>query len=135
MISRWMLDTNIPIMMMRRPSAQLVARFAVLEPSYACISAVVYGELFHGVAKSNDPANTLAAVESLLVDIPVLPLPVAAAGYYGHLQAFLERRGEMIGSNDLWIASHALAEDLTLVSCNENEFRRIPGLKFENWTK
>jgi tRNA(fMet)-specific endonuclease VapC len=39
------------------------------------------------------------------------------------------------GSNDLWIAAHALADDLTLVTNNERELRRVPGLRIENWIR
>jgi predicted nucleic acid-binding protein len=52
---------------------------------------------------------------------------------YGFIRAELEGRGEMVGSNDLWIAAHALASGLTLVTNNEREFRRVRGLKIQNW--
>lgn len=52
---------------------------------------------------------------------------------FGAIRAELERRGETIGNNDLWIAAHAQAAGLTLVTNNEREFRRVPGLKVENW--
>ena len=64
--------------------------------------------------------------------IPALPLPEGAAASYGKIRAALESKGEMIGNNDLWIAAHALAADLILVT-NENEFRRVRGLKIQNW--
>lgn len=131
---RWMLDTNVVVSAMRHPEREVGARVSALQPHSACISAVVYGELLHGAAKSDHPAKTNAAVESILLDVPVLPLSIEAARYYGHLRAHLERRGEMISSNDLWIAAHALSEGLTLVTNNEREFRRIPELRIENWT-
>ena len=65
--------------------------------------------------------------------IPVQPLPPAAGAAYGSIRATLERRGETIGNNDLWIAAHALTAGLTLVTNNEREFRRVPGLSVENW--
>jgi tRNA(fMet)-specific endonuclease VapC len=45
----------------------------------------------------------------------------------------LERKGQMIGNNDLWIAAHAKAAGLKLVTNNEREFRRVRGLKVQNW--
>jgi tRNA(fMet)-specific endonuclease VapC len=39
----------------------------------------------------------------------------------------------MIGNNDLWIAAHASAAGLILVTNNEREFRRIQGLEIQNW--
>ncbi len=65
--------------------------------------------------------------------VPVLPLPVDAAVYYGQLRAELNQRSTSVGMNDLWIASHALALNIILVSNNIREFSRIPGLKYENW--
>jgi tRNA(fMet)-specific endonuclease VapC len=59
--------------------------------------------------------------------------PEAAAHIYGKLRSELEARGEMIGDNDLWIAAHAITAQLVLVSNDQNEFRRVPGLKLQNW--
>jgi tRNA(fMet)-specific endonuclease VapC len=66
--------------------------------------------------------------------LPALTLPVTAAETYGTIRAELEAKGEMIGNNDLWIAAHALADSLILVTNNEKEFRRVRGLKIQNWT-
>ena len=66
--------------------------------------------------------------------LPALPLPEGAAGSYGKIRAELESTGEMIGNNDLWIATHALTADLILITNNESEFRRVRGLKMQNWT-
>jgi tRNA(fMet)-specific endonuclease VapC len=64
----------------------------------------------------------------------VVPLPGEAAKAYGEIRAALEARGEIIGGNDLWIAAHAKSAGLTIVTNNEREFKRIPGLKLQNWT-
>ena len=65
--------------------------------------------------------------------LPVLALPETAAESYGTIRAELESKGEMIGNNDLWIAAHAKAAGLVLVTNNEREFRRVRGLKVQNW--
>jgi tRNA(fMet)-specific endonuclease VapC len=65
----------------------------------------------------------------------VVSLPGEAAAAYGEIRAALEARGEMIGGNDLWIAAHAKSAGLTLVTNNEREFKRVPGLKLQNWTR
>jgi tRNA(fMet)-specific endonuclease VapC len=67
--------------------------------------------------------------------LPVFALPENAAEVYGRIRAELESRGEMIGNNDLWIAAHAVTAHLTLVTNDENEFRRVRGLKVQNWTR
>ena len=53
--------------------------------------------------------------------------------HYGDIRATLERAGTPIGNNDLWIAAHARALDVTLISNNTSEFERVPGLRLENW--
>ena len=68
-----------------------------------------------------------------LVNLLPLSLPETAGETYGMIRAQLESKGEMIGNNDLWIAAHALAARLTLVTNNEREFRRVRGLKIQNW--
>ena len=66
--------------------------------------------------------------------IPVEPLPNEAGLIYGRIRADLSRRGELIGGADLWIAAHALAAGLTLVTGNGREVARIDGLTVEDWT-
>jgi tRNA(fMet)-specific endonuclease VapC len=65
--------------------------------------------------------------------LPCLTLPEAAVESYGSIRAELESRREVISNNDLWIAAHALASGLTLVTNNEKELRRVRGLKVQNW--
>ena len=72
-------------------------------------------------------------LEELAALMPVLPLPEQAALTYGAIRAALEARGEIIGNNDLWIAAHAKFAALTLVTNNDREFRRVKGLKVQNW--
>ena len=73
---------------------------------------------------------------SALTDLlPILPLVKGAAHAYSQIRAELESKGEMIGNNDLWIAAHALAAGLTLVTNNTREFRRVRGLKVQNWAE
>ena len=62
-----------------------------------------------------------------------MELPSRAGQFYGAIRAALEANGETIGNNDLWIAAHAKAAELILVTNNEREFRRVQGLKIENW--
>jgi tRNA(fMet)-specific endonuclease VapC len=78
-------------------------------------------------------AAALELLRELAQVLPVLELPETAAEAYGTIRAELERKGQMIGNNDLWIAAHAKAAGLTLVTNNEREFRRVHGLKVQNW--
>jgi len=97
------------------------------------MSVVRCGELMFGIEKRPLPSQGFATLGEISALIPVLPLPASAAPIYGTIRATLETRGQTIGPNDLWIAAHAKALDLTLVTNNEREFQRIDGLKIENW--
>ena len=80
-------------------------------------------------------AEVSAYLVALIEMIQVLPLPLDAAAEYAALRAALQRTGKSIGENDTWIAAHALAANLTLVTNNEREFRRVPKLRVENWSR
>ena len=69
----------------------------------------------------------------MLEVLDVLPLEKPVDEYYGTIRALLNQKGQPIGGNDLFIAAHALALDLTLVSANVREFSRVPNLRVENW--
>ena len=133
--TRYLLDTDIFIHIRRGSSREAVRRFERLQVDDAAMSIISYGELIYGAEKSRSRDQALDALRDLVTQIRVLPLPKAAGELYGAMRAELERRGEMIGGNDLWIAAHARAEGLTLVTNNEREFKRITGLKIENWTR
>lgn len=77
--------------------------------------------------------HALERLRELTEYLPALPLPTSAGETYGEIRTRLESRGQMIGNNDLWIAAHAVAADLTLVTNNERGFRRVHGLKIKNW--
>src|SRR5438552_12662634 len=83
--------------------------------------------------KSPQRAAALELLRELGQALPVMGLPETAAETYGTMRAELERKGQMIGNTDLWIAAHAKAAGLTLVTNKEREFRHVPGLKMQNW--
>jgi tRNA(fMet)-specific endonuclease VapC len=129
---RYLLDSDICIYLMKRKSPRLLARMDRMAPTCA-ISFIVYGELRFGEASSKHRVAASAHLAALLEAIQVLPLPLDAASRYGEIRADLQRRGTPIGANDTWIAAHALAANLTLVTNNEREFKRVAGLRVENW--
>jgi tRNA(fMet)-specific endonuclease VapC len=133
MAPRYMLDTNICIYIIRRKPIEVQKRFERLKAGEAVLSAITFGELQYGAAKSTQRDFVLASLEELTAFLPVLALSVDASRQYGILRAALEAKGKPIGNNDLWIAAHAKAEGLSLVTNNEREFKRVPGLKLENW--
>lgn len=130
---RFLLDTNICIYIRRQRPPEVLARFRSLHPGEAAISVITYGELLYGAEKSVERPRALGLLQRLVAMLPVLPLPQHAGETYGAVRADLERRGEVIGNNDLWIAAHALADDLILATNNRREFARIHGLQLANW--
>ena len=135
MDARYLLDTNICIHIRRHRPPAVLARFQRLKPGEAAISVITYGELVYGAEKSQYRTQALRQLQELAGAIPVMTLPQEAGVTYGAIRAALEINGEIIGNNDLWIAAHAKAAGLTLVTDNEREFRRVVGLKIQNWVR
>jgi tRNA(fMet)-specific endonuclease VapC len=130
---RYLLDTNICIYIRQKRPEEVLRRFRKLRPGEAALSVITYGELLYGAAKSAQRVLALERLRELVTLLPALSLPETAAEAYGAIRAKLETKGEMIGNNDLWIAAHAMVAGLTLVTNNESEFRRVRGLKIQNW--
>ncbi|WP_439617232.1 type II toxin-antitoxin system VapC family toxin [Shinella sp.] len=131
-MSGYMLDTNIISDIIRNPFGPAARRIEEVGPRDICTSIVVAAELRYGCAKKGS-ARLLEKVEGVLGTIPVLPLDVPVDAEYGVIRAELEMAGQIIGLNDLLIAAHAQALNLTLVTDNTREFGRIRGLDVENW--
>ncbi len=133
MAASFLLDTNICIYIRQKRPPEVLARFEKLKFGDAALSVITYGELFYGAGKSRQRQTAMDRLDDLLSFLPVLELPSTAAREYGEIRARLEARGETIGGNDLWIAAHAKALGLVLVTDNERELKRVPGLKVQNW--
>jgi tRNA(fMet)-specific endonuclease VapC len=127
-----MLDTNIVSDLIRNPQGRAAKRIAKMGENNICTSIIVAAELRYGCAKRGSK-RLLKAVEDLLGEIKVLPFDVPAGAEYGGIRSELEGAGKPVGGNDLLIAAHARAIGATIVTANTNEFRRIRGLKVENW--
>jgi tRNA(fMet)-specific endonuclease VapC len=128
----YLLDTHIVIYVIKRRPQEVLATFNAHAARMA-ISVVTLAELLHGAEKSSRPADNLNVVEDFVSRLEVLPYTPKAAQHYGQIRTLLERAGTPIGVNDLHIAAHARSEGLILVTNNEAEFSRVPGLQLENW--
>jgi tRNA(fMet)-specific endonuclease VapC len=135
MEARYLLDTNICIYIRQNRPPRVLTRFQRLRPGEAVLSVITYGELLYGAQKSRARAQAMLQLEELAALMPIMPLPQEAGRAYGMIRADLEAQGETIGNNDLWIAAHAKASGLVLVTNNEREFRRVSGLKLQNWVE
>jgi len=133
MSPRFLLDTNICSYIRQKKSTDVLARFDAMQIGEAAMSAITHGELLYGAERSQNRESARHILSELITWIPILSLPDGAAEEYGKIRARLESRGQMIGTNDLWIGAHAKVAGLILVTNNEKEFRRIGGLKIENW--
>jgi tRNA(fMet)-specific endonuclease VapC len=131
---RYMLDTDTCSYLMKRSSPALLRRLRQVPIDDVCMSVITKAELLHGVEVSPRRAENEAALTLLLRHVGVLDFPDDAASQYARIRAELKARGELIGANDLLIAAHARSSGLVLVTNNTREFRRVPGLKTENWT-
>jgi tRNA(fMet)-specific endonuclease VapC len=132
---RYLLDTNICIYIAKHRPQEVLKRFQRLQPGEAAMSVITQGELRYGACKSRYRNETQKILEELTTLIPVLALHEHASDCYGKIRAELEKSGQVIGNNDLWIASHALALGVALVTNNENEFRWVRGLVVRNWIR
>ena len=127
-----MLDTNIISDLIRNPQGKAATWIAKVGEDNICTSIIVAAELRYRCAKSGSK-RLLQAVENLLGEIEVLPFESPGDAEYGAIRAGLEAVGKPIGGNDLLIAAHASAIQATVVTGNASEFRRVRGLKVENW--
>lgn len=130
----YMLDTNIAIYVIKRRPVELLETFNT-NAGRMCISSITLAELNHGVEKSSLPERNRRNVEDFVSRLEVLSYDDAAAAHYGDIRANLERKGTIIGVNDLHIAAHARSKGLILATNNTREFERIEGLRIIDWTR
>ena len=134
-MAKYLLDTNICIYITKHRPPEVLAKFESLQVGDVAMSLITYGELHFGAEKSRQSRQAHAKLNRLAELINILPLSTSVANNYGSIRSTLEKAGTPIGANDLWIAAHALAENLILVSNNLREFQRVPGLTVENWVQ
>jgi len=129
---KFLLDTDTCIYAIKKHSG-VVAQMAVMSPDDLTVSVITEAELRTGAAKSSSPLKSLHVMEIFLQPLEILDFTSRDTVVYAQLRARLECAGTPIGPHDTIIAAQALAHDLTLVTNNEREFRRVPGLRIENW--
>jgi tRNA(fMet)-specific endonuclease VapC len=127
-----MLDTSIISDLVKHPQGPSARRMGKLGDASICTSVIVAAELRYGLAKKGSERLRMA-IEDVLSEIEILPFEVPADVEYGTIRAALEAAGKPIGSNDMLIAAHARAVGATIVTANTSEFKRVPGLRVENW--
>jgi tRNA(fMet)-specific endonuclease VapC len=129
---KYLLDTNIVIYVLKRRPKEVLEVFNI-NASRMDISSITLSELLYGAEKSQNIDKNLEAIEEFISHLDVLPYDAKASQHYGQIKAALEKKGEIIGENDIHIAAHAISQGLILVTNNLREFKRVPNLAFENW--
>jgi len=129
---RYLLDTNIVSDLIRNPQGRVTSRIREVGEAQVATSIIVAAELRFGAAKKGS-TRLSAQVDAVLGAMEILPLEEPADRAYGLLRARLEKRGLMIGGNDLLIAAQAISLGFTLVTTNEREFAKLNDLRCENW--
>jgi tRNA(fMet)-specific endonuclease VapC len=130
---RFMLDTDMCSYIMKRSQESVLERLQSTLVGEVCVSVITRAELQYGVELSPKRVHDSAALAAFLPYVEVLDLSSDAALHYADIRADLKKRGAMIGANDLFIAAHARALGLTLVTNNTAEFGRVHALSIENW--
>jgi tRNA(fMet)-specific endonuclease VapC len=129
---QYMLDTNICIYVIKSHPPTIRERFNSLAEQL-CISTITLAELLYGAEKSTLRAENLRVIEQFTSRLEVLAFPAKAAAHFGQIRAEVERLGTPVGPLDMLIGAHARAEGLVVATNNEREFRRLPGVRVENW--
>lgn len=129
---KYMLDTDTVIYTIKNRPAPVRELFKKHQ-GQMCISSVTWGELVYGTERSSRPESNLADIEGLAARLKLLPFEDKAANHFGQLRAELYKQGKPIGPYDMMIAGHARSLGLILVTNNQKEFERVPGLRLENW--
>ena len=130
----YLLDTNICIYIIKKQPIQVIRKLQEHDISEIGISSITLSELEYGVSKSAKREQNKLALAGFLAPIEIVSYDDKAAGVYGDIRAFLEKKGMPIGSLDTLIGAHALSLDCILVTNNTKEFDRIPNLFIEDWT-
>ncbi len=130
----YLVDSNVWISHLKGMSLGLSRRVIGTRKSELAVCSVIWAELLHGATKYHDPARREHQLAQTIGGLRSLDFDLEAARHYARIRDHLERQGNIIGGNDLMIAAIALANDLTIVTNNTDEFKRVPGLRVEDWS-
>lgn len=128
-----LLDTNICIAFLKGSDAGVRDRLLALSPDEVGLSSVVKAELLYGARHSAHVEDNLRRLAAFFEPFLSCPFDDAAAEIYGVIRAQLRKSGTPIGSNDLMIAATALSANVPLATRNQDEFRRVAGLRVVAW--
>jgi tRNA(fMet)-specific endonuclease VapC len=131
----WLLDTNAWIDYLKNPESLVRGQLMQRRPKEIFSCSIVRAELMHGALKYGVPERRQLIVQNLLAPFSSYAFDDEAAQKYAMIRHELERHGQRIGPHDLMIAAICVVHECVLVTANESEFERVPGLKIVNWQK
>jgi tRNA(fMet)-specific endonuclease VapC len=131
----YLLDTNICIYVIKKKPPAVLKRLQSKQPEQIAISTITLAELEYGITRSQYPDRNRVALLEFLFPFTILDFDQMASVDYGRIRSFLESKGRPIGPMDLLLAAQAKSRNLILVTNNEKEFKRIDGLRIENWAR
>jgi tRNA(fMet)-specific endonuclease VapC len=130
---RYLLDTCV-ISDFIKGEAGTKVRLKKTPPVDIAVSAITVMELRYGLALNPQRAQKVEpAIASLLSSITILPFGTMEAEQAAQIRAVLKSQGQPIGAYDVLIAATALRHNLLMITANQREFDRVPGLQTENW--
>ena len=132
-MTEYILDTNICIYIIKKKPESVFNKFRELTPGEVGISSITLAEMQYGIGKSSKPGQNQEALNQFLLPLEILDFNTKAAIEYGRIRSVLEKKGTPIGSLDMLIAAQAKSVGTVLVTNNTKEFKRVAGLKLENW--
>lgn len=130
-----MLDTNICSYIIREKPVRVLKKLRSFDITDIVISAITHSELEYGIARSSRRKANQQALTQFLSSLEILPYDDQAAVNYGQIRTHLEKKGAFIDAMDLLVGAHARSIPVTLVTNNLRGFRKIPGLRVENWAR
>jgi tRNA(fMet)-specific endonuclease VapC len=130
---KYLLDTNICLYLIKKKPADVLVKFRGIPLGEIGVSAITVAELEYGVEKSRYLERNRPALDLFLAPLEIVAFDQAAARQAGIIRTALEKAGTPIGAYDILIAGHAKSLEVTLVTHNLKEFKRIESLKIENW--
>lgn len=132
-MTRYLLDTNICIYLIKKHPPEVLARFQQIQLKQLHISTVTLFELYYGIEKNNSQQRNLAALENFITPLTIADFTFDAAIKAAKIRSDLQKQGLPTGAYDIQIAAIALSCNMTLLTNNTREFERVNGLKLENW--
>ena len=130
----YMLDTNICSYIIRNKPAIIKDKLKEIEKKHiVAISSIVVSELLYGARKKASP-KLFEVVSAFIDNFVIYDYSKISAKSYSKVRTNLEKKGQIIGANDLLIASHALGINAILVTNNTREFKRVENLIIEDWS-